>query len=151
MIGLVIAAHGDVAASLLRAAESIVGPLTQAVALSIDATRDLSTHRDAFREAYARIDSGAGVLVLCDMFGGSPANVCTTAGGRGAVEVVTGVNLPMVLKVASLRETQPLEELAAQITTYGQKNIAHASRLLREREAALAVRAPHPPVGIGAR
>lgn len=137
MIGVVLAAHGDVATALLRAAEAIVGPIEAARAVSLVPGAGPEGLADQLREAVQAVDQGEGVLILADMFGGTPANVCLGSELGAPVEVVTGANLPMVVKVASARHAAPgIEALAAQITGYGQRHITHATELMRERRRA---------------
>lgn len=133
MVGLVVATHGRLAEELLRTASAIVGPLEQCEGLSIGAGASMEDARAQLGEAIRRVDDGSGVLILTDMFGGSPANLALTF-LDDQIEVVTGVNLPMVLKLASGRaDDLALRPLAELVTGYGQKNITLASELLRTR------------------
>ena len=133
MVGLVVATHGQLAEELLRTAADIVGPLGQCEALSISAASSMEEARERLAQAIRRVDDGQGVLVLTDMFGGTPANLALTF-LDDQIEVVTGVNLPMILKLASGRaEALSLRPLAEMVTGYGQKNITLASELLRSR------------------
>ena len=133
MVGVVVASHGTLAEELLRTAESIVGRLERSAALTIDARTSMDEARARLERAIAEVDEGQGVLVLTDMFGGTPANLALTF-LDARVEVVTGVNLPMVVKLSTLRaEQRPLAELAEAIAAYGQKNITRASELLRAK------------------
>jgi PTS system mannose-specific IIA component len=133
MVGVVVASHGKLAEELLRTAEGIVGRLEQSAAVSVDAQVSMEEARARFGRAIAEVDSGDGVLVLTDMFGGTPANLALTFLDAG-VEVVTGVNLPMVVKLSTLRvEQKSLAALSEAIAAYGQKNITLASELLRAR------------------
>ncbi len=133
MVGLVVAAHGNLAGELLRTAEGVVGKLERAMALSITAGSPMEAARTALGEAIRSVDDGDGVLVVTDMFGGTPANLALTF-LDGKIEVVTGVNLPMLLKLATCRaENMGLEATAQLLTAYGQKNITLASELLRTR------------------
>jgi PTS system mannose-specific IIA component len=133
MVGLVVAAHGKLAEELLRTAEGVVGKLERASALSIAAGSSMEQARAALDEAIRAVDDGDGVLVLTDMFGGTPANLALTF-LDGKIEVLTGVNLPMLLKLATCRaEKMGLEATAQLLTAYGQKNITLASELLRTR------------------
>ena len=132
MVGLVVATHGQLAAELLRTAESIVGPLTGAEAVSIDASSSVEEARARLATAIHKVGAdGEGVLVLTDMFGGTPANLALTFLDE-QIEVVTGVNLPMLLKLASTRGNG-LAAAAELATAQGQKNITLASALLRAR------------------
>ncbi len=134
MVGLVVATHGRLAEELLRTAEGIVGPLEQCEAVSVAAGVSMEEARARLAEAVKRVDSGDGTLVLTDMFGGTPANLALTFLDE-KVEVVTGVNLPMIVKLATARggDGVTLHAAAELLTAYGQKNITLASDLLRSR------------------
>jgi PTS system mannose-specific IIA component len=135
MIGVVLAAHGEVAPALLKAAEAIVGPMEATKAITISSSGGPEQMRTTLAEAVREVNQGDGVLLLVDMFGGTPSNVCLATPCCTATEVVTGVNLPMLVKVATARLTaSSLEEAAAQIASYGQRHINHASALMRERK-----------------
>src|SRR5512138_2451997 len=99
MVGLVVATHGRLAEELLRTAEGIVGPLQQCEAVSVGAGVSMEDARARLAEAVKRVDTGEGTLVLTDMFGGTPANLALTFLDE-KVEVITGVNLPMIVKLA---------------------------------------------------
>lgn len=133
MVGLVVATHGGLAEEILRTAEGIVGPLEQCEAVSVGSGLSMEDARARLGDAVKRVDSGEGALVLTDMFGGTPANLALTF-LDDRLEVVTGVNLPMILKLATVRASgiglRATAELAA---GYGQKNITLASELLRGR------------------
>jgi PTS system mannose-specific IIA component len=133
MVGVVVASHGALAEELLRTAEGIVGRLERCAAVTVDARVSMDEARDRLAKAIAAVDEGEGVLVLTDMFGGTPANLALTFLDE-RVEVVTGVNLPMVVKLSTLRAERPaLAALAEAIAAYGQKNVTLASELLRAR------------------
>jgi PTS system mannose-specific IIA component len=133
MVGLVVATHGKLAEELLRTAEGIVGPLEQCEAVSVGAGSSMEDARTRLGEAVHRVDKGEGVLVLTDMFGGTPANLALTFLDE-KLEVVTGVNLPMILKLATARtDGLPLPAAAELLAAHGQKNITLASELLRSR------------------
>ncbi len=132
MVGLVVATHGELAAELLRTAEGIVGPVEKSAAVSVDARTSVEEARARLATAIHKVGGdGEGVLVLTDMFGGTPANLALTF-LEEQIEVVTGVNLPMLLKLASSR-TGGLAAAAELATSHGQKNITLASALLRAR------------------
>jgi PTS system mannose-specific IIA component len=132
MVGLVVATHGELAAELLRTAEGIVGPVVCAAAVSVDARTSVEEARARLATAIHKVGGdGEGVLVLTDMFGGTPANLALTF-LEEQIEVVTGVNLPMLLKLATTR-AGGLAAAAELATTQGQKNITLASALLRAR------------------
>jgi mannose PTS system EIIA component len=133
MVGLVVATHGQLAEELLRTASGIVGPLEKCEAVSIGAGSSMEDARASLGKAIQRVDDGQGVLVLTDMFGGTPANLALTF-LDDKIEVVTGVNLPMILKLSTGRsENLALRSLAELVSGYGQKNITLASELLRTR------------------
>jgi PTS system mannose-specific IIA component len=133
MVGLVVATHGRLAEELLRTAEGIVGPLEQCEAVTVAAGVSMDEARARLGEAVKRVDSGDGTLVLTDMFGGTPANLALTFLDE-KVEVVTGVNLPMMVKLATARTgALALRAAAELVTSYGQKNITLASDLLRAK------------------
>ena len=131
MIGVVVVTHGQLATELVNAAETIVGDLPNFAALSIGWHDDVQDARDELAAAIARVQGPEGVLVATDMFGGTPSNLAITFLGTERVEVVTGVNLPMLIKLSSLREAGDLTEVARQIREHGRNAIWVASDLLR--------------------
>lgn len=137
MVGLVIASHGHLAEELVATAEQIVGDLPHVATCAIQPGSSLEQIRDNVRHAVSSVDSGEGVLVLTDLFGGTPCNTSLGLCRDLHIEVITGVNLPMLLKASSLRnESLPLSEMAQSLTHYAQKNITCASALMRESSAA---------------
>lgn len=133
MVGLVVATHGQLAEELIRTAEGVCGKLEQCRAVSLTAALDIEEARAQLARAIQEVDTGEGALVLTDMFGGTPANLALTF-LNDRIEVVTGVNLPMLLKLATCRsEGATLRQTAQLMTGYGQKNITLASDLLRTR------------------
>ena len=133
MIGGLIVTHGRLATELLNAAETIVGDLGHIAAVSIGWHDDVEMASSAIEKAIARVDSGSGVLILTDMFGGTPTNIASTFLDDGAVEVVTGVNLPMLIKLVQLDAGASLSEAARMVRENGQNNIYIASDLLSPR------------------
>ena len=133
-ISVIIVTHGEFGAGLLRSAELILGPQTDCAALVVDATQDVSATVTRLREMAERVDHGRGVLLLTDMFGGTPTNLCLSllSVAPGKVEVVTGVNLPMVLRVFGQRHLT-LSELANEAKEAGVKGIVVAGDMLRTR------------------
>ncbi|SRR3990172_6415909 len=133
MVGLVVAAHGKLAEELIRTAEGVCGKLEQCRPVSLAASSAMEVARTELADAIRAVDSGDGVLVLTDMFGGSPANLALTFLDE-KIEVVTGVNLPMLVKLSTCRaEGAALRDTAEMLSGYGQKNITLASDLLRTR------------------
>jgi PTS system mannose-specific IIA component len=131
MIGVVVVTHGQLATELVNAAETIVGDLPRFAAVSIGWHDAVELAREEIAQAVARVDSGSGVIVLTDMFGGTPSNLAITFLAEGRVEVITGVNLPMLLKLAGTREVADLRDLARHIREDGRTGIWVASDLLR--------------------
>ncbi len=130
MIGVVLATHGHLAQEMLRTAEAVVGKLAQVAAVSVVATEP--DVRGSIEAAIRSVDEGEGVLLLTDLLGGSPTNLCLSFLTERKVEVVTGVNLPMLLKLGGLRATgKSIEQVAHELAEAGQKSIGHASDLVR--------------------
>jgi PTS system mannose-specific IIA component len=134
MIGVVVVAHYRLGEEFLQALRLIVPEARHFAAVSVDPKQSVEEMRAAISDAIDRVDTGSGTLILTDMFGGTPSNIALSVLGERRVEVVTGVNLPMLIKLATMRKEQPLEELAAFIKGYGQRNISLASELLPDRE-----------------
>ena len=131
MIGVVVVTHGQLATELVNAAETIVGDLPRFAAVSIGWHEDTQDARDEIAEAIARVQQDQGVLILTDMFGGTPANLAMTFLEQGKVEVITGVNLPMLIKLASTTEPADLLQVARDMHEHGRNAIWVASDLLR--------------------
>ncbi|MEM1384042.1 MAG: PTS sugar transporter subunit IIA [Pseudomonadota bacterium] len=129
MIGLIIVAHGSLAEALLRATEHVVGPQPNAHAVAIEPSDDLRTRQAEINALVAEADQGAGVIVITDMFGGSPANLALGATATPGVEVVYGANLPLLVKLAKSRE-RPMEEAVRSALEAGRKYIDSAASIL---------------------
>ena len=138
MVGLVVTAHGRLAEELVSTARQIVGELNQIATCGVDPCSAPEEFKERMRQAIHSVDSGDGVIVLADLLGGSPCTSGLSLCSKANVEVLTGVNLPMLLKANSLRGTsgQSVAQLATDLTTYGQKNITCASQMLRARSPA---------------
>jgi len=132
VVGVVIVTHYRLGEEFLQALRLIVPDAPRFHAVSIDPKQSIEEMRRAIAAALALADEGAGVLVLTDMFGGTPSNISLSFLKDHPVEVVTGVNLPMLIKLATLTEPKGLEELATFIKNYGQRNISVASEILPE-------------------
>lgn len=134
----VIVTHGHLAGELLAAAEMIVGPISHITAVSIGWHDDVDAARDEVQRAITRVSQGAGVLLMTDMFGGTPTNIASMFLDDGRVEVVTGINLPMVIRLASHSGQGPLNEIARRVCDLGRQGIYVAGDLLtpppRERK-----------------
>ena len=131
MIGVVVVTHGQLATELLNAAETIVGDLPRFTAVSIGWHEDVQDARDEIARAIGRVDAEHGVLLLTDMFGGTPSNLGMTFLEVGKVEVLTGANLPMLIKLASMTDGTDLLEVARALREHGKNAIWVASDLLR--------------------
>jgi len=131
MIGVVVVTHGQLATELLNAAETIVGDLPRFAAVSIGWHDDTEDARTEIEQAIARVEEGAGVLILTDMFGGTASNLAMSFLSREKVEVITGVNLPMLIKLANLPEQSDLLASAREMREHGRNAIWVASDLLR--------------------
>jgi PTS system mannose-specific IIA component len=134
MVGVVVATHGKLAEELVHTAEQVVGPLARVKAVGIFAAQ--SDSKGDLARAVDEMEQGEGVLVLTDLFGGSPTNFCLGFLGQRHVEVITGVNLPMLLKLSSQRKDGvPLESLARTVVQSAQESIFLVSQKLREKLA----------------
>ena len=130
MIGLVIITHARLARELLNAAEFILGKVEQAATVTVDSSLEAEKLHGRLEAAIAKVDSGDGVLVLTDMFGGSPNNISLTFLEENQLEVVTGVNLPMLIKAATGRRETTLAQLAHKVCEAGRDAISAAGELL---------------------
>jgi PTS system mannose-specific IIA component len=131
-VGVVIVTHYGLGAEFLQALRLIVPESPTFYAVSLEPDEPIDEMREKLRRTLETADQGEGVLVLTDMFGGTPSNISLSFLDDFNVEVVTGFNLPMLIKLATLRDAKPLDELAAFIKAYGQRNISVASELVPE-------------------
>ena len=134
MIGAVVVTHGRLAMELVTAARMIVGEMQNVQAISIGWNDDVNDARERIRAAIKQLDSGGGVLILTDMFGGTPTNLALTFLEKDRVEVLTGVNLPMLIKLASFHSDEGLLPVAQKLRAQGQKSIYLASEVLARME-----------------
>ncbi len=130
MIGLIIVTHGNLAREFVAALEHVVGPQQQIAAISIAPNDDMEERRDAIIAAVKKVESGDGVIILTDMFGGTPSNLAISVMDSGSVEVIAGVNLPMLVKLARVREEVALADALKQAQDAGRKYIHVASLVL---------------------
>ncbi|CAH1656824.1 MAG: PTS sugar transporter subunit IIA [Chelatococcus sp.] len=130
MIGLVLVTHGCLATEFRAALEHVVGPQTQVETVTIGPDDDMEARRRDIVAAVDNVDTGDGVVVLTDMFGGTPSNLAISVMGGRQVEVVAGINLPMLIKLVSVRDELPLQEAVLQAQDAGRKYINVASRVL---------------------
>jgi len=132
MVGLVIATHGRLGEEILNAVEMIIGPVRNACAVGVSRESSLEEVRQDLEQAILAVGTeGDGVIIMTDMFGGTPANVSLTFLETDKVEVMTGINLPMALKFFNSQDGLGLNEMAGILKTYGQQNISLASEYLR--------------------
>ena len=130
MIGLVIVTHGGLAEEFVRAMEHVVGPQTDLAAICIGPDDDMERRRRDILKACRAVDSGEGVILLTDMFGGTPSNLAISVMEQTKAEVIAGLNLPMLIKLASLRTREPLETCVSCAQEAGRKYISVASYVL---------------------
>ncbi len=133
-IGGVIISHGQLATELLTAAEAVVGDISRMRAVSIGWHDDVEAAKAEIQQAVAEVSRGAGVLLLTDMFGGTPTNIAAMFLKEGEVEMVTGVNLPMVIKLASLSKEISLADLAREVEEQGKESITRAGMFLEPQK-----------------
>ena len=131
MIGALVVTHGHLAQELVAAAEMIVGDISHIQAVSIGWHDDVNDARKEIERKIAEVDRGSGVLLLTDMFGGTPSNIAFAFHEPGKVDIVTGVNLPMIIKIAHQKENEDLDSLARSVLEQGQSSIRVASEFLR--------------------
>ena len=134
MIGVVVVAHFNLAREMVAATELIVGKQQQFTYVDIFPDEDVEKTKGRVVAALKNVNSGKGAIILTDMFGGTPSNISLSFLEAGKVEVVTGVNLPMLIKLVTYRQDKVLTELAEFISNYGKKNIYIATDVLRNKK-----------------
>jgi PTS system mannose-specific IIA component len=130
MIGGLVVSHGHLAQELLAAAEMIVGEISHIQAVSIGWHDDVNDARKEIERRIAEVETGSGVLILTDMFGGTPSNIAFSFHEPGRIEVVTGANLPMIVKIATQKEGEALGGLSRAVLEQGRSSISMASDFL---------------------
>lgn len=130
MIGMVLVTHGRLAVEFIAALEHVVGAQDNVAAVCIGADDDMEQRRQDILAAVAEVDNGDGVVVLTDMFGGTPSNLAISIMKEAKVEVIAGINLPMLIKLAGLREGHTIDDAVTQAQESGRKYISVASSLL---------------------
>jgi PTS system mannose-specific IIA component len=133
MIGVLITTHGSLGSELIRAAELIKGKLEGVSHVSVDQKKGMEDLKKEIGQCIRKLDQGKGVLILTDLFGGTPSNISLSFLKEGKLEVVTGVNLPMLLKLDEKRQEMNLKDFASYIKDYGKKNIYLASEVLSKK------------------
>lgn len=134
MIGMVLVTHGRLALELFAALEHVVGPQAQTASICIGPDDDMEQRRTEIVAAVEKVESGHGVVVLTDMFGGTPSNLAISIMENTKVEVIAGVNLPLLIKLATVRSTEALPDAVLQAQEAGRKYINVASALLAQSE-----------------
>ena len=134
MIGMVLVTHGRLADELISALEHVVGPQQNVTTVCIGPDAEMEQGRAEILDSAAKADEGDGVVLLTDMFGGTPSNLAISVMDKANVEVIAGVNLPMLIKLASVRKTDPLAEAVERAQEAGRKYINIASKLLAQDE-----------------
>ncbi|MFQ5773744.1 MAG: PTS sugar transporter subunit IIA [Kiloniellaceae bacterium] len=133
MIGMVLVTHGRLAKEFIAALEHVVGPQKNMTAICIGPEDDMERRRREIIDSVVKADEGDGVVLLTDMFGGTPSNLAISVLDQGRVEVIAGVNLPMLIKLASLRDSESLASVVVQAQRAGRKYINVASQLLADK------------------
>ena len=133
MIGIVVITHGMLGYELIKAAELIKGELTDIISISVDATKGVEDLKKEITGAIKKADTGNGVLILTELSGGTPSNISLSFLKKGKIEVVTGVNLPMLLKISDFRKETKLDSFANCVKDYGKKNIRLATEVLNRK------------------
>ena len=133
MIGMVLVTHGRLAEEFVAATEHVVGPQGQVRAISIGPDDDMEQRRDDILKAVAEVETGSGVILLTDMFGGTPSNLAISVMDKASVEVIAGINLPMLIKLASVRSDDDMEKAVTAAQESGRKYINVASHLLANK------------------
>ena len=132
LVGALVVTHGQLGQELVSAAQAIVGEISYIAAVSIGWNDDVNESKKKIEQAVSEVDQGKGVIILTDMFGGTPSNLSLPLLKRNELEIVTGVNLPMVIKLANQSGTDSLSELVTKVKKQGQSHISIASELLGE-------------------
>ena len=135
MIGLVLVTHGRLADEFVTAMEHVVGKQERVATVAIGPDDDMEGRRDDIAAAIAAVDAGRGVIVLTDLFGGTPSNLAISLMERGRVEVIAGINLPMLIRLASARKAMKVVEAVSAAREAGRKYISVASEVLGEAAA----------------
>ncbi len=133
MIGCVIVSHGKLGEEMINTAEMIVGKIFNITSVSIDVTTDVETSREQIRQAIQAVNTGVGVIIFTDMFGGTPSNMSLSFLEESQVEVVTGVKLAMLLQLSTTQTEEPFQNIVRSLKQRGQENIHIASEFLKQR------------------
>ena len=129
-IGVVLVTHGNLATELVKVMEHVVGPQTQITTITIGPDDDMEKRREDILSSVQLVDKGLGAIILTDMFGGTPSNLAISIMEQANIDIIAGVNLPMLIKLASVRSTETISDAVAQAREAGQKYIMVASQVL---------------------
>ncbi len=130
MIGVVLVTHGNLATELVKVMEHVVGPQDQLTTITIDPDDDMEKRREDILNSVQFVDKGLGVIILTDMFGGTPSNLAISIMEQAKIDIIAGVNLPMLIKLAGVRSTETISDAVAQAREAGRKYIMVASQVL---------------------
>ena len=130
MIGVVLVTHGNLATELVKVMEHVVGPQDQLTTITIDPDDDMEKRREDILNSVQFVDKGLGVIILTDMFGGTPSNLAISIMEQAKIDIIAGVNLPMLIKLASVRSTETISDAVAQAREAEKKYIMVASQVL---------------------
>ena len=133
-IGVVLVTHGNLATELVKVMEHVVGPQTQLTTITIGPDDDMEKRREDILSSVQLVDKGLGAIILTDMFGGTPSNLAISIMEQANIEIIAAVNLPMLIKLASVRSTETISAAVAQAREAGQKYIMVASQVLGSPE-----------------
>ena len=133
-IGVVLVTHGNLATELVKVMEHVVGPQTQLTTITIGPDDDMEKRREDILNSVQLVDQGLGVIILTDMFGGTPSNLAISIMEQANIDIIAGVNLPMLIKLASVRSTETISDAVTQAREAGQKYIMVASQVLGSPE-----------------
>jgi PTS system mannose-specific IIA component len=135
MVGIVICAHGNLANELLSTLNFISGNSGTVTAVAVDHNTDVPAARKIIKEAIRSADDGSGTLVVTDLYGGTPSNICMSLQDELKMEIISGVNLPILIKAVSIQKTSDLETMAVKLKEYGRENILLSSEILKGKNA----------------
>ena len=135
MIGMILVTHGSLAEEFVHAMEHVVGPQNAVATVCIGPSDDMEQRRDEIAASIAKVDSGSGVIMLTDLFGGTPSNLAISLLERGKVEVIAGINLPMLIRLAGARKTMSVNEAVDAAKEAGRNYITVASEFLGEADS----------------
>ena len=133
-IGVILVTHGNLATELVKVMEHVVGPQTQLTTITIGPDDDMEKRREDILSSVQLVDKGLGAIILTDMFGGTPSNLAISIMEQANIDIIAGVNLPMLIKLASVRSTETISDAVAQAREAGQKYIMVASQVLGSPE-----------------